>query len=74
VNECLHQRQPIDRITEKEGGKETHASAEAQAPPEAPPEPEPDGEKKQERGIPGDMLLREAEVIAQNLKESGTRR
>jgi hypothetical protein len=60
--------------TDEEAAEETHAAAETQAPPEAPPEPEPGGEKKQERGIPGDMLLREAEVIAQNLKESGTRR
>jgi hypothetical protein len=60
--------------TEKEGTEEAHAAAEAQAPPEVPPKPEPGGEKKQEQGIPGDMLFREAEVIAQNLKESGTRR
>jgi hypothetical protein len=74
VNERSHQRQPIDRTTEKEGTVEAHAAAEAQAPPEAPPEPKSGGEKKQERDIPGDMLFREAEVIAQNLKESGTRR
>ena len=60
--------------TEEEIAEEAPAAAEAQAPPEAPPEPEPSGEKEQQRGIPGDMLLREAEVIAQNLKEGGTRR
>jgi hypothetical protein len=42
--------------------------------PEYDPEPTPDDEKKRERCSPLDMLFREAEVIAQNLKESGTRR
>jgi hypothetical protein len=34
----------------------------------------PGGDKKRERPSPLDMLFREAEVIARNLKESGTRR
>jgi hypothetical protein len=38
------------------------------------PEPTPDDEKEREQSLPLDMLFREAEVIAQNLKESGTRR
>jgi len=38
------------------------------------PEPTPGGERKQEPPSLLDMLFREAEVIAQNLKESGTRR
>jgi hypothetical protein len=42
--------------------------------PEYAREPTPDDEKKRERASPLDMVFREAEVIAQNLKESGTRR
>jgi hypothetical protein len=42
--------------------------------PEYDREPTPDDERKRERSSPLDMLFREAEVIAQNLKESGTRR
>lgn len=42
--------------------------------PEYDPRPTPNDEKKRERSSPLDMLFREAEVIAQNLKESGTRR
>jgi hypothetical protein len=34
----------------------------------------PGGEEERERPSPLDMLFREAEVIARNLKESGTRR
>jgi hypothetical protein len=41
---------------------------------ESDPEPTPGDEKKRERSSPLDMLFREAEVIAQNLKESGARR
>ena len=37
-------------------------------------EPTPGGERKREQPSLLDMLFREAEVIAQNLKESGTRR
>jgi hypothetical protein len=48
-------------------------------PPETPISPgdgqsTPGGEGKRERPSSLDMLFREAEVIAQNLKESGTRR
>lgn len=42
--------------------------------PEYDPEPTPDDEKKREQSSPLDLLFREAEVIAQNLRESGTRR
>jgi hypothetical protein len=42
--------------------------------PESSPEPPPDSEGEQKRASLLDMLFREAEVIAQNLKESGTRR
>jgi hypothetical protein len=38
------------------------------------PEPTPGDERKQEQPSPLDMIFREAEIIAQNLKESGTRR
>ena len=45
---------------------------------EALPEPMPSREKEQEKGQERpsllEMLFREAEVISQNLKESGTRR
>ena len=57
-------RQPVE-----EGRTE-----EAPAPPETSPEPTPGGEKEREQPSALDMLFREAEVIAQNLKESGTRR
>ena len=42
--------------------------------PEASPQPAPNGEEERNRPSPLDMLFREAEVIAHNLKESGTRR
>ena len=44
------------------------------APPEVLPKSVPGGEGKRERPSPLEMLFREAEVIARNLRESGTRR
>ena len=69
-----HQSQPIDQTTETEGTEETPTPAKALAPPAVPPETKPGTENTQADGIPQEMLFREAEVIAQNLKESGTRR
>ena len=42
--------------------------------PEVPREPEPGDKKTREKDTFQEMLFREAEVIARNLKESGTRR
>jgi len=45
------------------------------APSEAPAQPEPENnKKKQKRDRLQEMVFREAEIIARNLKESGTRR
>ena len=47
---------------------------EAPTPPGVAPKPTPEGEGKCEQTSLLDMVFREAEVIARNLKESGSRR
>ena len=59
---------------EKESVKKKPAPPEMPISPGDGPESTPGGEGKRERPSPLEMLFREAEVIAQNLKESGTRR
>ena len=44
------------------------------APPGTAPKPTPEGEEERQPTSRLDMLFREAEIIAHNLKESGTRR
>jgi len=62
VSERPHQAGEEERIEE------------TPVPPEAWPEPTSGGERKREQASLLEMLFREAETIAQNLKESGTRR
>ena len=50
------------------------ATEEVPTPPGVVPKPPPEGEGKHQQPSPLDMLFREAEIIARNLKESGTRR
>ena len=54
--------------TTEKSAEETHVE------PEVPPEPEPGDKKTRGKDTLQEMLFREAEVIARNLKESGTRR
>lgn len=58
----------------RDDAKKTQAE-ETSDPPEASPQPAREEEEEQKRPPSVlDMLFREAEVIAHNLKESGTRR
>ena len=50
------------------------ATEEVASPPGAVPQPTSEGGKKHQQSSLLDMLFREAEIIARNLKESGTRR
>jgi hypothetical protein len=53
---------------------EEESEEEERAPPGASPGTTTGEDRRRERPSPLEMLYREAEVIAQNLKESGTRR
>ena len=59
---------------EEEETADVGATEENIAPPGVAPEPTPEGKEKRRQTSLLDMLFREAEVIAHNLKESGTRR
>ena len=61
----------------RQGKEETvivDVTEEGTAPPGVAPKPTPEGEGKRPQTSRLDMLFREAEIIAHNLKESGTRR
>jgi hypothetical protein len=75
VSERSHRRALEGGADEETAGSpEALADPLATRAPESSPESAPDSAGEQERASPLDMLFREAEVIARNLKESGTRR
>jgi hypothetical protein len=74
VSERSRQAVEEERIKKKPEPPEALPEPLMTAVPRSGPEPTPGGERKREQPSLLDMLFREAEVIAQNLKESGTRR
>jgi len=62
----------LDRTTERVASPLSTRKVEKDS--EVPPQSELDDRKERKRDTLQEMLFREAEIIARNLKESGTRR